>query len=54
MGKGDRKTRRGKIYSRSYGNARAHKVTSAGVGDKAGVKGKPAAKKAAARKKPAA
>lgn len=26
MGKGDRKTRRGKIYRGSHGNARPHKV----------------------------
>jgi 30S ribosomal protein S31 len=25
MGKGDRRTRRGKIFSASYGNSRAHK-----------------------------
>ncbi len=25
MGKGDRKTRRGKIYRGTYGNARSHK-----------------------------
>ncbi|WP_084621150.1 30S ribosomal protein THX [Luteibacter yeojuensis] len=48
MGKGDRRTRRGKIYRSSYGNARPHVdiVTGAAVA-------KPAAAKAAAKKAPA-
>ncbi|QAU23444.1 30S ribosomal protein THX [Dyella sp. M7H15-1] len=55
MGKGDRKTRRGKTYRGSYGNTRVHSVQPAVVGAKATVT-KPAAavKKAAApKKKPA-
>ena len=31
MGKGDRKTRRGKTYRGSYGNTRAHGVSPAGA-----------------------
>jgi 30S ribosomal protein S31 len=54
MGKGDRKTRRGKIYSGSYGNARTHSAVKTTVATKAVTKAKPAAKKAAPRKKPAA
>lgn len=54
MGKGDRKTRRGKIYSNSYGNVRPHVVAAVGTGSSAAVKAKPAVKKAAPRKKPAA
>jgi ribosomal small subunit protein bTHX len=48
MGKGDRRTRKGKIAVRSYGNKRPHsakKATSAAVG------AKPAVKKAAAAPK---
>ncbi|MDF3981784.1 30S ribosomal protein THX [Luteibacter sp. PPL201] len=50
MGKGDRRTRRGKIYRSSYGNARPHVdiVTGAAVAKPAA---KTAAKKAAPRKK---
>ena len=51
MGKGDRKTRRGKINRSSYGNARAHGVAPAVVGTKATVT-KPA-RKAAPKKKSA-
>lgn len=47
MGKGDRKTAKGKRYNSSYGNARSHAAKKAGGGAKA-----PAVKKAAA--KPAA
>lgn len=47
MGKGDRKTRRGKINRSSYGNTRAHAAAPAVVG------GKPTVTKAAAAKKPA-
>jgi 30S ribosomal protein S31 len=32
MGKGDRKTAKGKRYVSSYGNARKHVVAKAGVG----------------------
>ncbi|TAL91720.1 MAG: 30S ribosomal protein THX [Rhodanobacter sp.] len=52
MGKGDRKTRRGKINRSSYGNVRAHAAVPAVVGAKATVT-KPAAKKAAPKKKSA-
>jgi 30S ribosomal protein S31 len=50
MGKGDRRTRRGKIYRSSYGNARPHVdiVTGAAVAKPAASK---ATKKAAPRKK---
>ncbi len=63
MGKGDRKTRRGKINRSSYGNTRAHTAAPAVVGGKATVTkpsatkptaAKPAATRAAAAKKPAA
>ncbi|OOG52496.1 ribosomal small subunit protein bTHX [Rhodanobacter sp. B05] len=52
MGKGDRKTRRGKIYRSSYGNSRAHVAAPTVVGAKPTVT-KPAAKKAAPKKKSA-
>ncbi|GAP65954.1 hypothetical protein MBSD_n1256 [Mizugakiibacter sediminis] len=53
MGKGDRKTTRGKIYAGSYGNARPHKAKT--VAATKTVAAKPAAaKKPAAKKKPAA
>ncbi|MDR2013660.1 MAG: 30S ribosomal protein THX [Rhodanobacter sp.] len=44
MGRGDRKTKKGKIAIRSYGNVRPHKVTAA-VGAKAAT-AKPATKTA--------
>ena len=56
MGRGDKKTRKGKISMRSYGNVRPHKVKAAGG---AAVARKPApakpviAKKAAPVKKAA-
>ena len=53
MGRGDRKTRKGKISIRSYGNARPHHA----AGKSAAVKKaapKPAAKKAAPAAKKAA
>lgn len=54
MGKGDRKTRRGKINRGSYGNSRAHAAAPAVAGGKAATVTKPAAtKKAAPRKKSA-
>jgi 30S ribosomal protein S31 len=52
MGKGDRKTLRGKTYRGSYGNSRPHAARPAVAGAKATVT-KPAAKKAATRKKSA-
>jgi ribosomal small subunit protein bTHX len=59
MGKGDRKTKKGKIFVKSYGNVRPHSEaakTAAPVVKKAATPAaKPAAKKAApAKKKPAA
>jgi 30S ribosomal protein S31 len=53
MGKGDRRTRRGKINRSSYGNARPHSdvVTGAAVAKPAAAKPAAAAKKAAPRKK---
>jgi 30S ribosomal protein S31 len=60
MGKGDRKTRKGKIAIRSYGNTRPHAAVQ-GTGAKGAVAkpaaktaAKPAAKKAAPVKKAAA
>jgi len=53
MGRGDRKTKKGKTAIRSYGNARPHSVKKAGVATKAAV-AKPAVKKAAPAKKAAA
>lgn len=53
MGRGDRKTRKGKISIRSYGNARPHAAKSAVVGAAASATpsaAKPAVKKAAVRK----
>ncbi|MEZ5455477.1 MAG: 30S ribosomal protein THX [Lysobacteraceae bacterium] len=49
MGKGDSRTRKGKIYKGSYGNSRLHRVAAA---PKVAVTVKaPVAKKAAAKKK---
>lgn len=57
MGKGDRKTRRGKIYRSSYGNTRAHSTTPTVVGSKSGaikpLATKKTATKTAAKKKSA-
>jgi ribosomal small subunit protein bTHX len=50
MGKGDRKTRKGKIRIRSYGNVRSH---AAKVVKKTGVVKKTVGPKAAPAKKPA-
>ena len=47
MGRGDRKTRKGKIAIRSYGNARPH----AGRQEGTAAAAKPAVKKAAPAKK---
>lgn len=54
MGKGDRKTRRGKISSASYGNSRPKSAKSPSTAVKKPAAAKPAAKKAAPAKKPAA
>ena len=58
MGKGDKKTKKGKIWKGSYGNSRKRKVTPSYVAgdkvEKADVEAKPKAKKApkkAAKKK---
>jgi 30S ribosomal protein S31 len=52
MGRGDRKTRKGKTSIRSYGNARPHKVKkttgATGAVAKKAAAPKPAVKKAAA------
>ena len=53
MGKGDRKTRRGKTYRGSYGNTRAHDLAPAVVGTKSTVTKTAATKKAAPKKKSA-
>ena len=54
MGRGDRKTRKGKIAIRSYGNVRPH-ADSTGVTDKPKAAAKSAAKPAAkSAAKPAA
>jgi 30S ribosomal protein S31 len=54
MGKGDRKTRRGKIYRGSYGNTRVHvAVAPAVAGAKPTVTKPAAARKAAPKKKSA-
>lgn len=53
MGKGDRKTRKGKTYRGSYGNTRAHALQPA-VAGQAGVTKPAAVKKAAAPKKKSA
>jgi 30S ribosomal protein S31 len=56
MGKGDRKTAKGKRYNASYGNARPHQaVVKAGTTavKAAPAKAAPAAKKAPAKKAPA-
>jgi 30S ribosomal protein S31 len=55
MGRGDRKTRKGKTSIRSYGNMRPHKaVKKAGAGAKKATAAKPAVKKAAPVAKKAA
>jgi 30S ribosomal protein S31 len=51
MGKGDRKTRKGKINIRSYGNVRPHAAASSGEAKTAPAR--PAAKPAAVKKAPA-
>ncbi len=56
MGRGDRKTKKGKTSIRSYGNARPHSVKKAVVGavKKTAAVAKPAVKKAAPAVKKAA
>jgi 30S ribosomal protein S31 len=54
MGRGDRKTRKGKISIRSYGNARPHKAAAKAGAVKKAAAPKPAAKKAAPAAKKAA
>ena len=49
MGRGDKKTRKGKIFAGSFGKARPHKVVAKATPKKAVVEAKP--KKAAATKK---
>jgi len=55
MGKGDRKTAKGKRYIASYGNARPHQALAkaTGVVAKAAAPAKAAVKKAPAKKAPA-
>jgi 30S ribosomal protein S31 len=55
MGRGDRKTKKGKISIRSYGNARPHTAVTkaAGTVKKTAAAAKPAVKKAAPAKKAA-
>ena len=55
MGKGDRKTAKGKRYNASYGNARPHQtiVKAAATAVKAAPAAKAAVKKAPAKKAPA-
>ena len=52
MGKGDSRTRKGKIYTGSYGNARPHEKVAAGKSAPAAAPAAPA-KKAPAKKAPA-
>jgi len=56
MGRGDKKTRKGKISKRSYGNMRPHKAASKSSGGvvKKTAAAKPAVKKAAPAAKKAA
>ncbi|MDR1075712.1 MAG: 30S ribosomal protein THX [Xanthomonadaceae bacterium] len=54
MGKGDRKTAKGKRYNSSYGNSRSHGLTKAGAGAAAPVAKKTVVTKAGARKTAAA
>ncbi|RUL66625.1 30S ribosomal protein THX [Dyella dinghuensis] len=54
MGKGDRKTRRGKTYRGSYGNTRAHSSAQPAVAGAKPTVTKPAAVKKAAPKKKSA
>ncbi|MEO5813515.1 MAG: 30S ribosomal protein THX [Rhodanobacter sp.] len=49
MGKGDRKTRRGKTYRGSYGNTRAHAAVPAVAGGKSTVTKRSATKTTATK-----
>ena len=51
MGKGDRKTAKGKRYSSSYGNTRPHREASAAAAPAAVVAKASAPRKTAAKKK---
>lgn len=53
MGKGDKSTKRGKIFAGSYGNSRSHNAPPAAGAAQAGkpAAARPAATKAAPRKK---
>ncbi|HEX6614016.1 MAG TPA: 30S ribosomal protein THX [Rhodanobacteraceae bacterium] len=50
MGKGDKKTRKGKIYAGSHGNTRPHSPKSKAAVKAAKPAARPAAKKAAVKK----
>lgn len=50
MGKGDRKTAKGKRYNASYGNSRRHGGTRAAAGSAAPAARKTVVKKAVAKK----
>ncbi len=52
MGKGDKKTRKGKTYAGSYGNTRPHKIRKTAATKT--VTTRPAVKKAVAPKKKSA
>lgn len=54
MGKGDRRTRKGKINIRSYGNKRPHAEPKAVVGKPVAAKGAAPAKAPAKKAAPAA
>jgi len=54
MGKGDRKTAKGKRFNASYGNARRHATPTLAVTPAAPVAARPVASKAAPVKKAAA
>jgi 30S ribosomal protein S31 len=53
MGKGDRKTRRGKIYRSSYGNVRTHSAQAVSGENSAAAVKSTGAKKTASKKKTA-
>jgi 30S ribosomal protein S31 len=53
MGKGDKRSRKGKIFKGSYGNSRPHKAKTSGAAATTAV-AKPKSEKAAAPKKAAA
>ena len=50
MGRGDRKTRKGKISIRSYGNARPHQVRKSAAGSEAKGTARPVVRKAPVKK----